>query len=59
MKHRFIAKPLGRRWAVYDIERGSYPRSLPGAGLIGGETGDYATEEEADHEAARVAELIG
>lgn len=56
MKIRFIAKPLGKLWGVYDTEVGSWPRQRPGIGVI---EQDHPSEELAQAEADRVAKWYG
>ncbi len=54
-RRRFIAKQRDRTWWVYDKDRGSWPRRIPGAGLV---RTSFRTEAEAQAEADRVEEAV-
>lgn len=50
-ERRYVAKPQGRGWIVYDRQRASQPIHVPGFGQI---LGTFLTEAEADAEAQRL-----
>lgn len=47
-----IAKLKGKKWCVYDTDRASYPRQVPGFGVV---EEDFATESLAQPEVDRLA----
>lgn len=53
-KRQFIAKPLGKKWGVYDTVLGSWPLQRPGFGVV---ATDLPTEEAAQAEADRLEGL--
>lgn len=54
---RVMIKPIQRRWAVYDRERGSIPLAVPGFGIVQPD-GGFTDRDEAEAVAIRYGEFI-
>lgn len=48
MKTRFVAKPLGKKWGVYDTVLGSWPGERPGIGRVKENLSEQEAQQEAD-----------